>query len=75
MRTTVVVWSAVSGLVVGVLVGVVLFGVLAVVAAFVPASLARAGDRLRAPALLLCFAVIPALGAILGYVEGRLKLR
>ena len=75
MRATVLFWSAVSGLVVGVLAGAALFGVLAVAAAIVPAALARLADRLRGPALVLCFLVIPALGAVLGYVEGRLKLR
>ena len=75
MRGTVLIWSAVSGLVVGVLAGVLLFGVLAVGAALLPATLARLADRLRAPALILCFAVLPALGAVLGYLEGRVKVR
>ena len=75
MRATVLAWSAVSGLVVGVLAGAALFGLLAVGAAFLPATLARLVDRLRGPALVLCFLVVPALGAILGYLEGRLKLR
>ena len=75
MRATFLAWSAVSGLVVGVLAGAALFGVLAIVAAFLPAALARLADRLRGPALILCFLIIPALGAVLGYLEGRLKLR
>ena len=75
VRATVLVWSAVSGLVVGVLAGAALFGVLAVGAAFLPASLVRLADRLRAPAVVFCFLVVPALGAVLGYLEGRLKLR
>lgn len=75
MRVTVLAWSAVSGLVVGVLAGALLFGVLAVGAALLPATLARHADRLRAAALILCFVVLPALGAVLGYLEGRVKLR
>ena len=75
MRATVLAWSAISGLVVGALAGAALFGVLAVGAAFLPVSAARLADRLRGPALVLCFLVLPALGAVLGYLEGRLKLR
>jgi hypothetical protein len=75
VRAGVLAWSAVSGLVVGVLGGAALFGVLAVGAAFLPATLARLAERLRAPALVLCFLVLPALGAVVGYLEGRLKLR
>ena len=75
VRATVLAWSTVSGLVVGVLAGAVLFGVLVVGAALLPSTMARLADRLRAPALVFCFLVIPVLGAVLGYLEGRLKLR
>ena len=74
-HVSVLVWSAVSGLVVGLFAGLLLLGVLALGAALAPAGLARLVGRLRGPVLVVCLVIVPALGAVVGYVEGRLKLR
>ncbi len=75
MRASILAWSAASGLIVGLFAGLLLLGVLALVAVLLPAGLARLVERLRTPALVLCLVVVPVLGAVLGYIEGRLKLR
>jgi len=73
MRTSIVLWSTVSGVVIGVLVDATLFGLGLLCAAAAP-GLAEKLDRrwltLAAAALLL---VIPAASAVLGFIEGRLK--
>ena len=69
-------WSTVSGLVLGLLVGAALVGVAVLVSGIAPSASARVSSVLLAPALVLvlCLVVLPAAGAVLGYLEGRLKL-
>lgn len=75
MRTTILVESTVSGVVIGVVLGVVALSIATVVAGVLPAGAARWIERLRTPAIVVCLVVLPLIGAVLGYLEGRLKLR
>lgn len=75
MRAGILFWSAVSGLVLGVFTGVLLLGALTVTAHLLPARADALVERLRAPVLVACLVLIPAVGAVLGLLEGRLKLR
>jgi hypothetical protein len=75
VRGTILLGSAASGLVLGAGCGIVLLALLVLGWAALPQSWARGAERLRAPALALCLGVLPLLGALLGVLEGRLKLR
>jgi uncharacterized membrane protein YqjE len=74
MRLTILAGSTASGLVLGLFAGLGLLALLALVATSVPAA-ARLADRLRAVALVAALVVLPLLGALLGWLEGRAKLR
>jgi predicted alpha/beta hydrolase len=67
-------WSAASGLVVGLLAGVALLALLTLFVNVVPGLSERLIERLRAPVVLLLLLVVPVVGAVLGYLEGRAKL-
>lgn len=74
MRFTILFGSTVSGLVLGVFVGLGALALLAALATFVPLA-ARWADRLRAPVLVATLVLLPLAGAVLGWLEGRAKLR
>jgi hypothetical protein len=74
MRLTILAGSTVSGLLLGLFVGLGALALLALVATTVPAA-ARLADRLRVVALVATLVVLPLLGALLGWLEGRAKLR
>ena len=73
-RGAMLLWSAISGLVVGLLAGIGLLAITTLVANIVPGISERLVARLRLPTLLLFLLVVPILGALLGYLEGRAKL-
>jgi amino acid permease len=75
VKTTILAWSAVSGLVLGLFSGILLFAVLVLGGELLPGVVPRLGGRARLAAALLCFVLIPFAGAALGWMEGRLKLR
>lgn len=74
MRSTILLGSTFSGAVLGIFIGVLALGVLVVVAGALPAATGRWTGALRVPVLLLCLVALPVFGAILGYLEGTLKL-
>ena len=75
MRTTILAWSAVSGLVLGLIGGILLFAVLVAGGELLPNVVPRLGGRARIAAVVFSFVVLPLVGAALGWMEGRLKLR
>lgn len=75
MRASVVLWSAVSGLVLGLFAGLLLFAVPVIVSELAAGFLPRLGSRARTMLAVVSFAVLPLAGATLGFLEGRLKLR
>lgn len=73
-RASMLLWSALTGLVMGLLAGVTLLALVTLVVNVVPGISERLVDRLRAPVLVVLLAVIPFVAAVLGYLEGRAKL-
>lgn len=73
MRLTVLAWSAAGGALVGLLAGILLFAIGALLGAAIPPA-ARVLERLWWLGAILCFAVLPIAGGVVGYLEGRLKL-
>lgn len=74
MRATILGWSAVSGLVLGGIIGLMVFAVVVVSGELVP-GVARVVGRVRLIMVLFSFVVLPLAGTVLGWMEGRLKLR
>lgn len=75
MRTSILVWSAVSGLVLGLFAGVLLFAVPVIVSELAGGALPRLGSRARVTLAVVGLVVLPLAGATVGFLEGRLKLR
>ena len=71
MRSTILGWSAVSGLVLGGIVGLMVFAVVFVSGELVP-GVARVIGRARLVIVLFSFVVLPLAGTVLGLLEGRL---
>ena len=74
MRTSILLWSTFSGLLLGVFAGVVLAAGAYGLSLLLPARWDGALDRLRGPLLVVCFVLLPLGGAVVGFLEGRLKL-
>jgi hypothetical protein len=75
VRATILGWSTVSGIVLGLIAGVMLFAVLVIGGELLSGVIPRLAGRARVAAALLSFVVLPVAGAVLGWLEGRLKLR
>ena len=75
MRATILTWSAVSGLVLGVFVGTLLFATLLLGGELAPSIVPRLVGRSRVAVSVISFVIIPVAGAIVGWLEGRLKLQ
>jgi len=75
VRATILGWSTVSGIVLGLIAGVMLFAVLVIGGELLSGVIPRLTGRARVAAALLSFVVLPVAGAVLGWLEGRLKLR
>jgi len=67
-------WSAATGLVVGLIAGVGVLALLTLAASVVPGVPERLLARVRVPVLAVLLGVVPLVGALLGYLEGRAKL-
>lgn len=74
IRAEILFQSALSGAVMGLLAAVALFGAGLLVAFLVPALADRLPGRWTTVLLLLLFVALPAAGAVVGFLEGRLKL-
>ena len=78
MRASVLLWSTASGLILGLLCGVLALAVLVagseLLAPAVP-RLAALAARARTAVAVVCLVALPLAGAVLGFLEGRLKLR
>jgi hypothetical protein len=73
MRPGILLWSTLSGALLGVFFGVFVLGALVLAATVLP-PLQRAGERLRPAALVVLLVIVPLVGGVLGYLEGRAKL-
>ena len=74
MRTSILVWSAVGGAVVGLIVAALVVGAGVLLHLALPAAPARFLARTAPVSIPVVVALLALAGAVLGYLEGRLKL-
>ena len=74
MRTSILAWSAFGGAVVGLIVAAMVVGIGALLHVVLPAGPARLLARAAPVAIPLVALLLAGAGAVLGYLEGRLKL-
>jgi hypothetical protein len=67
-------WSAASGFLVGLMIGVLVLAFVTLAVHVVPGISERIVARLRMPVLVLLLLLVPVIGGLLGYLEGRTKL-
>lgn len=75
MRTTILGWSTLSGIILGFIAGLLVFAVLVIGGELLAGFTPRLGGRTRVVAAVLSFVMLPLAGAVLGWLEGRLKLQ
>lgn len=73
MRASILLWSTASGIILGLFIDATLTGVALLLAAVVPGLSARLHHRWITGAAAAVLVVIPAVLAVLGYLEGELK--
>ena len=75
MRASILAWSAVSGAVIGAIAALLLVGAGAIAAAVLPlpVGVAREIGRRGVQASIALIVLFTAIGAVLGYLEGKLK--
>lgn len=73
MGTGVVVWSTVSGVILGLFIDAVLVGLALLGGAFFPGLQLRLATRLGVMIAAGILVLIPIVGGVLGFLEGRLK--
>ena len=75
MRTSILVWSTVSGLMLGAFVDALLIGVTVALSAVLPSVATGLTHRWVRGAALVALGLIAAAAGTLGFLEGRLKTR
>lgn len=75
MRTSIVLWSAISGAILGLFVDATLIGVALLFSAVTPGFTARLPQRWLAIGALTVLSLIFTASVTLGYLEGQLKTR
>ena len=75
MRTSILVWSTVSGALLGLFIDATLLGIVVLVSTVVPALGTRLQHRWLALSSVVVLAIIPTAMAVLGFLEGQLKTR
>jgi len=73
VRTSILFWSTVSGIILGLFVDATLIGVALVFSAVAPGASVRLSQRWLGLLLMAALAIIPVISAVLGFLEGRLK--
>jgi len=73
-RASMLLHSALTGLIMGLIAGVGLLALLTLAVNLVPGVPERLVERLRVPAVAVLLGLIPLVAALLGYLEGRAKL-
>lgn len=73
MRTSILLWSTVSGLVLGVFIDATLIGVALLLSALLPGVASRMHYKWLSLAAIVALAAIPLILGVLGYLEGQLK--
>ena len=75
MRTSIVLWSAISGAIIGVFIDATLIGVALLLSTVMPGLGARLQQRWIAVGAIAVLTVILTGSVVLGYLEGQLKTR
>lgn len=75
MRAEILIWSSISGAVLGVFAGAGAIAIGVLLAAAVPPAAARVLEPFLPLLLVIGIVGFPAAGALLGFLEGRLKLQ
>jgi hypothetical protein len=75
VRTTIVLWSAVSGAIIGLFVDATLIGVALLFSAAIPGLLARLQQRWIAVSAGVVMGLVLIVTVVLGFLEGQLKTR
>ena len=75
MRTSILLWSTFSGVVLGVFVDALLIGAVLLAGAVMPGALSRLSNRWTTLAAAALLSGIPVVLGILGLLEGRLKAK
>ena len=73
MRASIIAWSTFSGLLLALFVAVFAIGVVTMIATLFPDTVGRVVARWRGIGLVAVLVVLPLLGAIAGFLEGKLK--
>ena len=75
MRTAIVAWSTLSGVILGLFVDATLIGVAFLLGALLPGIATRLNHRWIVVAAIVALALVPVVAGLLGFAEGRLKAR
>jgi hypothetical protein len=75
VKATILGWSAASGLLLGLIAGLLLFALAVVGGELLAGMVPRFAGRARAALAIFSFVLLPLAGAVLGWLEGRLKLQ
>jgi hypothetical protein len=75
VRTSIVLWSAVSGAILGLFIDATLIGVALLFSTAVPGLLPRLQQRWIAMSAVAVLALILTASVVLGFLEGQLKTR
>jgi hypothetical protein len=73
VRTSILLWSTASGVILGLFVDATLIGIAVLASAVLPSLGVRLQHRWLALSTATVLALIPAFLAVLGFLEGRLK--
>jgi hypothetical protein len=73
VRTSILLWSTASGVILGLFVDATLIGVALLLSAVIPGVSARLHHRWLTMTAAIVLAVIPLVLGVLGYLEGELK--
>ncbi len=73
MRTSILLWSTTSGLILGLFIDATLLGVALLLSAVVPGLAPRLHHRWLGATAVVLLCAIPLALAVLGYLEGQLK--
>jgi hypothetical protein len=73
VRTSILLWSTLSGFILGLFIDATLIGVALLLNALAPALSIRPGQRWLAVLVVALLVAIPLVSALFGFLEGRLK--
>lgn len=73
MRGSILLWSTFSGVLLGFFADALVVGAWLVLSSFVPGAANRGASRPLTAVAVVVLTLLPLIGAVLGFLEGRLK--